>query len=173
MGACFCGQWSRSFARLLFKSRFRSAFGTNRREACGCPVFQILENVAPEAKLLLQHEFISRHGLFEGSCFWEDSGTGGPCSGATCFFLLARSLHTSLPAPQMNSPFLWRTERRGVRFTNRRCLVGGRDVVLRANLVLVAILVKTILRAILNSLLLFDGLSRCSQIVPLGSGRFR
>ena len=106
MGACFCGQWSRSFARLLFKSRFRSAFGTNRREACGCPVFQILENVAPEAKLLLQHEFISRQGLFQGSCFWEDSGTGGPCSGATCFFLLARSLRTSLPAPQMNSPFL-------------------------------------------------------------------
>ena len=32
----------------------------------------------------------------------------------------------------------------------RRCLVGGRDVVLRANLVLVAILVKTILRAILK-----------------------
>ena len=37
-----------------------------------------------------------------------------------------------------------------MRCTNRRCLVGGRDVVLRANLVLVAILVKTILRAILK-----------------------
>ena len=37
------------------------------------PVFEILETVAPVAKLLLQHEIISR-------------GTGGPCSGATVFF---------------------------------------------------------------------------------------
>ena len=68
------------------------------------PVFQILEKVAPVAKLLLQHEIISREGRFQGACFREDCGTGGPCSAATSFFFSQEDC-APLPAPHMNSSF--------------------------------------------------------------------
>ena len=42
------------------------AFGTNRQEACGCPGVRDFGKGCPVAKLLLQHEIISREGRFQG-----------------------------------------------------------------------------------------------------------
>ena len=83
MGACICGQ------------ELSARIAEKRVDA---PVFEILEKVAPVAKLLLQHEIISREGRFQGACFWEDCGTGGPCSGATGFFFSQEDCAPPLPS---------------------------------------------------------------------------
>ena len=70
------------------------------------PVFQILEKVAPVAKLLLQHEIISREGRFQGACFFGRLRNRRSVFRCHWFFLLARRLRTSSSAPHMNSLFL-------------------------------------------------------------------